>query len=236
MSNPMIQLIEALEAARRAKDPGADWLNLITVDAEGFPVARILTIRGISEESVVVTINRRSPKMEQLEHSGRYEAHLFWPNVLGQVRMRGAYRVEDPPELAQGWRGRAYGGKIIDLYQVHCRPQSSVVASREVLLEELAKLLKGAMGASRPPCDNGWVPDTIQVGLTGKIIAPEVYIAVAISGSSQHMSGCSSAKNIIAINKDAEANIFREARFGVVGDWKKVLPAFTEKVKELLAA
>jgi electron transfer flavoprotein alpha subunit len=103
-------------------------------------------------------------------------------------------------------------------------------------LEELAKLLKGAVGASRPPCDNGWVPDTVQVGLTGKIIAPELYIAVAISGSSQHMSGCSGSKTIIAINKDKEANIFRHARFGVVGDWKKVLPAFTDKVKELLAA
>ncbi|MGD0779797.1 MAG: electron transfer flavoprotein subunit alpha/FixB family protein [Dehalococcoidales bacterium] len=103
-------------------------------------------------------------------------------------------------------------------------------------LDELAKLLKGAVGASRPPCDNNWIPDTAQVGLTGKIIAPEVYIAIAISGSSQHMSGCSGAKTIIAINKDKEANIFRHARFGVVGDWKKVLPAFTQKVKELLAS
>ena len=102
-------------------------------------------------------------------------------------------------------------------------------------LEELAKLLKGAMGASRPPCDNGWVSDMFQIGLTGKIIAPDVYIAVALSGSSQHMAGCSGSKSIVAINKDAEANIFREGRFGVVGDWKKVLPAFTEKVKELLA-
>ena len=102
-------------------------------------------------------------------------------------------------------------------------------------LEDLARLLKGAVGASRPPCDNGWVPETLQIGLTGKIIAPELYIAVALSGSSQHMSGCSASKNIIAINKDSEANIFREARFGVVGDWKKVVPAFTEKVKELLA-
>jgi electron transfer flavoprotein alpha subunit len=102
-------------------------------------------------------------------------------------------------------------------------------------LQELARLLKGAMGASRPPCDNGWVPDTVQVGLTGKIVAPEVYIAVAISGSSQHMSGCSGSKTIIAINKDREANIFRHARFGVVGDWKKVLPAFTAKIKELVA-
>jgi len=101
-------------------------------------------------------------------------------------------------------------------------------------LEELARLLKGAVGASRPPCDNGWAPETVQVGLTGKIVAPELYIAVALSGSSQHLSGCSGSKNIIAINKDPEANIFREARFGVVGDWKKVIPAFTDKVKELL--
>jgi len=102
-------------------------------------------------------------------------------------------------------------------------------------LEELARLLKGAVGASRPPCDNGWVADTVQIGLTGKIVAPELYIAVALSGSSQHMSGCSGCKNIVAINKDPEANVFREARFGVVGDWKKVIPAFANKVKELLA-
>jgi electron transfer flavoprotein alpha subunit len=102
-------------------------------------------------------------------------------------------------------------------------------------LEELAKTLKGAVGASRPPCDNDWVPDTMQVGLTGKIVTPELYIAVGVSGASQHLAGCSGAKNIVAINKDPEANIFREARFGVVGDWKQVLPAFSEKVKELLA-
>jgi electron transfer flavoprotein alpha subunit len=102
-------------------------------------------------------------------------------------------------------------------------------------LEELAKILKGAVGASRPPCDNGWVPSAYQVGLTGKIIAPELYFAVAISGASQHITGCSGAKTIVAINKDPEANIFREASFGVVGDWKGVLPALTAKVKELLA-
>lgn len=140
MQNPMTKLMEALEGARRAKDPGADWLNLITVDAEGFPVSRILTIRSISEESVVVTVNRHSPKMRQLAEGGRYEAHLFWPNLLGQVRMRGGYRVEDPPDLARGWRARAYGGKIMDLYGAHQRPQSSVVPSREVMLQELAEL------------------------------------------------------------------------------------------------
>jgi electron transfer flavoprotein alpha subunit len=103
-------------------------------------------------------------------------------------------------------------------------------------LEELARLLKGAVGASRPPCDNEWVPTGAQIGLTGKIVTPDLYIAIALSGSSQHMSGCSGSKTIVAINKDPEANIFREARFGVVGDWKKVIPAFTSKLKEILAA
>ena len=102
-------------------------------------------------------------------------------------------------------------------------------------LEELARILKGAVGASRPPCDNGWVSDRLQIGLSGKIVAPELYIAVALSGSSQHMSGCSGSKNIVAINKDNEANIVKQARFAVIGDWKKLLPAFTDKVKELLA-
>ena len=103
-------------------------------------------------------------------------------------------------------------------------------------LEKLAKLLKGAVGASRPPCDSGWVPSSIQVGLTGKIIAPALYIAVALSGSSQHMSGCSGSKCIVAINKDPEANIVKQSRYAVVGDWKKVMPAFTKKVQELIAA
>jgi electron transfer flavoprotein alpha subunit len=102
-------------------------------------------------------------------------------------------------------------------------------------LEELAVLLKAAVGATRPPCDNGWVSDSAQIGLTGKIIAPELYFAVALSGSSQHISGCSGSRNIIAVNKDAEANIFNFARFGIVGDWKKVIPAFTARIKELLA-
>ena len=102
-------------------------------------------------------------------------------------------------------------------------------------LEELAKIMKGAVGATRPPCDNGWVPATSQVGLTGKIVTPELYIAVAVSGASQHLAGCSGAKTIVAINRDPEANIFKEARFGAVGDWKQILPAFTEKIKELVA-
>jgi electron transfer flavoprotein alpha subunit len=102
-------------------------------------------------------------------------------------------------------------------------------------LEELAGLMKGAVGATRTACDNGWYPVPKQIGLTGKVISPTLYIAVAISGASQHMAGLSGAKNIIAINKDPEASIFRYCRYGIVADWKTVVPPFLNKVRDLKA-
>jgi electron transfer flavoprotein alpha subunit len=102
-------------------------------------------------------------------------------------------------------------------------------------LAELAKVLNGAVAASRPPCDNKWVSDNIQIGITGKIVSPTLLFAIGISGSSQCTSGCSGSKVIVAINKDPEANIFKMSHYGVVADWKKVLPSFTSKVKELVS-
>jgi electron transfer flavoprotein alpha subunit len=99
------------------------------------------------------------------------------------------------------------------------------------LLKELAEITGAAMGASRPPCDAGWTPSSRQVGITGKTVCPEVYIAVGISGASQHLSGMADSKRIVAVNKDPEADIFRMADYGVVGDYQKVLPAFIERLK-----
>ncbi len=99
-------------------------------------------------------------------------------------------------------------------------------------LRALAKLIGAAVGSSRPPCDAGWIPSSQQVGITGRIISPQVYIAVGISGASQHLSGMADSKKIVAINKDPDAQIFRVADYGVVGDYRKVLGAFIEAIRE----
>jgi electron transfer flavoprotein alpha subunit len=100
-------------------------------------------------------------------------------------------------------------------------------------LVELARLLHGATACSRPVSDEGWRPHEEHTGQTGKIIAPNLYIAVGISGSTQHIAGISSSKYIVAINTDKDAPIFESAQYGIVGDAMKVLPKLVEAVKEL---
>jgi electron transfer flavoprotein alpha subunit len=170
----------------------------------------------------------RAKAMSPLERDGSRQGEVITVEAGLETSSIRTELVEKVVEVAEGIRledaevvvagGRGIGG-----------------AEGFAQLEELAGILRGAVGASRPPCDNSWVPSSYQVGLTGKIIAPDLYLAIAISGASQHMTGCSGARTVVAINKDPEANIFREASYGVVGDWKKILPALTAKIKELVA-
>jgi electron transfer flavoprotein alpha subunit len=101
------------------------------------------------------------------------------------------------------------------------------------LIQETADLLGGAIAGSRPAVDNDWVPSSLQIGLTGKKVNPQVYIAVGISGALQHMAGCSKSKLIVAINTDESAPIFKLSHLGVVGDYKAVLQGFNEEVKRI---
>ena len=101
------------------------------------------------------------------------------------------------------------------------------------LIQELANALGAEVGTTRVPSDENWMPKSLEIGQTGHIVSPNLYIAVGISGAPQHLAGCSSSKLIVAINKDPQAPIFDRADLGIVGDYRKVLPPLIEKLKEL---
>jgi len=169
-------------------------------------------------------------------------AGVFEP-ALAQVDRRGEIEDLVPTEPVET-RTRIVERKLDADAGVRLEDARAIVAGGRGLegpegfrvLEGLAAELGAAVGASRVPCDLGWCPHSWQIGLTGKTVTPELYIAVGISGAGHHMAGCGNAKTIVAINNDPEAAIFQDARFGVVGDFREVVPAFAAEVRRLTQA
>lgn len=173
----------------------------------------------------IATIRQKTMSVNDPDHSRKGRIEYIEPNIEpSTIRAKviktikeeiPGVKLEDAQVVVAGGRG---------------------IGSKEGFeaLTRLANKLKGAVGATRVPCESGWIPSTSQIGLTGKVVTPKLYIAIAVSGACQHLAGCSGAKTLIAINNDPDANIFKAAHFGAVGDWKQVVPAFEKKITELL--
>lgn len=174
---------------------------------------QMATIRSKSQKTAEPDADRKG---QTIEIPFKLEPITKEVQITQRVKQELAgIRLEDAEVIVTG--GRGLGG-----------PQGFE------MLRELARLLDGTVAGSRAACEEGWLPTSLQVGQTGKIVSPDLYMAIAVSGAMQHLAGCLGSKNIVAINRDPEANIFRVARFGLVADYREAVPVLIKKLRELL--
>ena len=197
---------------------------LATRPCYGHKAREVLELRRLP---AVVTVRARSaqplePEADRVGETVAVPVQYRDPATLPKVRFRTSEDRSDGPSLEQAKivvaGGRGLGG-----------PEGFDH------LATLADTLGGAVGASRVACDLGWCPRSWQIGLTGKTVTPNLYIAIGISGASHHMAGCGNSGTILAINNDPDAEIFKDARFGVVGDYKEIVPALVQQLADLKA-
>ncbi|MFL0253037.1 electron transfer flavoprotein subunit alpha/FixB family protein [Clostridium neuense] len=194
----------------------ADGKVIYTRPAYGGTILEHIEVEG----TAVVTVRSGSfPKPEASSNAGVTEKKMEIPDSAVKAKIvdtvkeiSEAVNLEEAQVIVSGGRGMGS-------------------AENFKLVEELAQVLGGVVGATRPPIEDGWISRAHQVGQSGKIVAPKLYIACGISGATQHTSGMSGSDYIVAINKDEEAPIFEIADVGIVGNVTEILPAMIEEMK-----
>ncbi|HMK08945.1 MAG TPA: electron transfer flavoprotein subunit alpha/FixB family protein [Anaerolineales bacterium] len=156
--------------------------------------------------------------------------------VLGYKASESGVSLTDAGVIVSGGRGVSNNGKLSPPADITDEKQKEIWRAHQgfEVIRQLAAVLGAAVGASRAAVDAGYIPYANQVGQTGKVVSPDLYIACGISGAIQHLAGMRTSKTIVAINKDAEAPIFKVARFGIVGDLFDVVPSLTEAFRTKL--
>ena len=200
---------------------------------------KVLEKTVCSGKPVMATIPGRAfPKPERVVGKkgtltkGEVKAEAL-TTVQGYSASESAVNLGDAGIIVSGGRGVSNNPALVPPAGMD-EKQAEIWRAQQgfALVTELAKLLGGAVGASRAAVDGGYIPYSHQVGQTGKVVSPDLYIACGISGAIQHLVGMRNAKVIVAINKDADAPIFKVARYGVVGDLFVIVPALTEALKK----
>ncbi|GAB4462231.1 MAG: electron transfer flavoprotein subunit alpha [Anaerolineales bacterium] len=155
--------------------------------------------------------------------------------VEGYSASESAVNLGDAPVIVSGGRGVSNNPSLVPPAGMD-EKQAEIWRAQQgfALITELANVLGGAVGASRAAVDGGYIPYSHQVGQTGKVVTPDLYIACGISGAIQHLVGMRNSKVVVAINKDPDAPIFTQARYGVVGDLFQIVPALTAEFKKRL--
>ena len=235
--------------AKKAQECGADLVLLAATPIGKLVCARIAARIGAGSVNDAIALACEDGKLQVTRpvYGGTIQETLQVETKAAVVSVRGASypapeTVPDIEELSSDAELRA---KVVELIAeageaVNLEDAKVIVTggrgigSEENLglCKELAEVLGGAVGGTRPVIENGWLPRVQQVGQSGKIVAPELYIACGVSGATQHISGMSGSKYIIAINKDEEAPIFSIADLGIVGDVKKILPLMIEEFRK----
>ncbi len=239
------------------KESGADVVlgstSMMTRDL--FPRAAARLDSGLASDCTILELTGSELKVRRPLYSGKCTAEvefvnspvrfvLMRPNQLpvgtadsgasGQVKDFQAPTASGKIKCKELVKGSSSKADLTEANLIVSGGRGMQGAENFKLLDDLASALGATVGASRAVADAGWVPHSMQVGQTGKTVAPSLYIAVGISGAIQHLAGMSGSKVIVAVNKDADAPIFQKATYGIVGDLFEIVPKLTEEFKKAL--